>query len=144
MNERLNAQDAERALGDHAHDKGLAIHATYGPDLNWESLLDLLNDRECVRYPCTIKFDSTQLQAGEFAYPQPLGDRPEDGFVILVHQHFEDRKKDVPALVLYQLVAVNYGKFAPDSDAERFGAAALGMEVDAYYHYICQLADELQ
>jgi hypothetical protein len=47
-------------------------------------------------------------------------------------------------LILYQLVAVNYGKFASDSDAERFGAAALGMEVDAYYHYICQLADELQ
>ena len=144
MNERLNAQDAERALGDHAHDKGLAIQAAYGPRLSWESLLSLLGDRECVRYPCKIQFDSTQLQAGEFAYPQPLGDQPEDGFVIQVHEHFENRKDDVPALVLYQLVAVNYGKFASDSDAERFGAAALGMEVDAYYDYICRLADEIQ
>ena len=144
MSERLNAQDAERALGDHAHDKGLAIQAAYGPRLSWESLLSLLDDRECVRYPCKIQFDSTQLQAGEFAYPQPLSDRPEDGFIIHVHEHFENRKDDVPALVLYQLVAVNYGKFASDSDAERFGAAALGMEVDAYYHYICQLADEIQ
>jgi hypothetical protein len=143
MTERLDAQNAERALGDHAYEKGLAIRVTYGTDLNWDSLLDLLNNRECVRYPCRIKFDSSQLQPGEFAYPQPLGECPEDGFIIHVHEHFENRKDDLPALILYQLVAVNYGKFASDTDAERFGAAALGMKVDAYYHYVCRLADEI-
>lgn len=143
MNERLDAKDAERALGDHAYEKGLAIHDTYGPRLNWDSLLNMLDNRECVRYPCKIKFDSSQLQRGEFAYPHPLGERPEEGFIIHVHEHFESRKNDLPALVLYQLVAVNYGKFASDADAERFGAAALGMEVDAYYHYVCRLADDI-
>jgi hypothetical protein len=143
MTEHLDVQNAERALGDHAYEKGLAIHSTYGPKLDWDSLLEILNNRECVRYPCEIKFDSSQLQPGEFAYPQPIGEHPEDGFIIHVHEHFESRKSDLPALVLYQLVAINYGKFASDTDAERFGAAAMGMDVDAYYDYVCRLADEI-
>jgi hypothetical protein len=32
----------------------------------------------------------------------------------------------VPALVLYQLVLVNYGEFVSADDAETFGASALG------------------
>lgn len=76
MNERLGAKDAERALGDHAYEKGLAIHAAYGTELKWDSILSVLENRECVRYPCKIKFDSSQLQPGEFAYPHPLGSVP--------------------------------------------------------------------
>ncbi len=143
MSTNLNAQDAERALGDHAFEKGLAIQSKYGPQLGWQSLQTLLSDREFVRYPCRIQFGNSKLQSGEFAFPEPLGDQPEDGFIIHVHTNFENRKDDVPALILYQLVAVNYGKFASDSDAERFGAAALGMEVEAYYEYVCRLADQI-
>jgi len=51
--------------------------------------------------------------------------------------------EQVPLLVLYQLVLVNYGVFAAPEDAEAFGAAALGLERDEYYHRVCQLADEL-
>ena len=47
------------------------------------------------------------------------------------------------ALVLYQLVVVNYGAFASAEDAERFGAAALGLPRDDYYALICRLADSL-
>jgi hypothetical protein len=50
----------------------------------------------------------------------------------------------VPALVLYQLVLVNYGEFASPDDAEAFGAAALGLSRDAYYELVCQAADLLE
>jgi hypothetical protein len=49
----------------------------------------------------------------------------------------------VPYLVLYQLVAVNYGEFASADDAETFAAAALGLPREEYYQVLCSLADEL-
>jgi hypothetical protein len=49
----------------------------------------------------------------------------------------------VPALVLYQLVLVNYGDFASPDDAEAFGAAALGISREAYYQMVCQAADDV-
>jgi hypothetical protein len=47
----------------------------------------------------------------------------------------------VPYLVLYQLVLVNYGEFASADDAETFGAAVLGFSQPEYYHALCELAD---
>jgi hypothetical protein len=46
-------------------------------------------------------------------------------------------------LVLYQLVAVNYGEFASADEAETFGAAALGLTRDEYYAVLCAMADEI-
>jgi len=96
-----------------------------------------------VRYPCRISFTAEGLLDGEFAYPHPLGDAPEDGYEIRVHPLFMMELPMVPHLVLYQLVAVNYGDFASIDDAETFGAAALGMEREDYYRTICGLADQL-
>ena len=97
-----------------------------------------------MRYPCEIVFDAAPLQAGEFAHPVAKGDRPEDGFTMYVHPFFMMQLDQVPLLVLYQLVLVNYGAFASPEDAETFGAAALGLAKDEYYHALCRLADELE
>ena len=61
-----------------------------------------------------------------------------------VHPWFMPQLEQVPLLVLYQLVLVNYGAFAAPEDAESFGAAALGLAKDEYYQALCRLADELQ
>ena len=50
---------------------------------------------------------------------------------------------DVPALVLYHLVTVNYGDFATFHEAEVFAAEALGMEQEDYYKLLCRLADQV-
>ena len=60
-----------------------------------------------------------------------------------VHPFFETQLDHVPALVLYQLVALNYGEFASSDEAETFGAAALGMTRDEYYDLLCECADQL-
>jgi hypothetical protein len=73
----------------------------------------------------------------------PKGDAPEDGFVMYVHPIFMLQLSRVPYLVLYQLVAVNYGVFAASDDAETFGAAALGLTRDEYYAVLCEMADQL-
>ena len=136
--------DARESLNAHVAALGAEIRQKYGPRIGWNQLQRILEDRTCVRYPCEIRFDAAELQAGEFAHPIPKGDRPEDGFVMYVHPYFVTRLEQVPLLVLYQLVLVNYGGFASPEDAETFGAAALGLPRDEYYTTLCALADELE
>jgi hypothetical protein len=135
--------DARQSLTAHAAAKGAEIRAKYGPNIGWNELLQILNDRDCVRYPCEIIFDAGSLRAGEFAHPIARGDRPEDGFLMHVHPYFATQPERVPCLVLYQLVLVNYGEFASADDAETFGASALDLSRDDYYAALCQMADEI-
>lgn len=143
MPKQLTVEDARQSLRDHCAAKGEEVRAKFGPHVGWAQLKQLLEDRKFVRYPCTIAFAGLPLQSGEFAYPEPLGPRPEAGYRICVHPRYEADLDAVPALVLYQLVAVNYGDFATAEDAEAFGAAALGLSRDEYYQRLCQLADHV-
>lgn len=143
MPTQLTADDARQSLTAHVAIKGAQIFERYGPYIGWKQLQLILNDRACVRYPCEIVFDASGLQAGEVAHPAPKGERPEDGFTLFVHPMFMTQAARVPALVLYQLVLVNYGEFASPGDAETFGAAALGLNPDQYYAELCKLADQL-
>ncbi len=115
----------------------------FGPRIGWPELLRLLEDRALVRYPCEVVFDGTPLLPGEFAFPAQKGDSPESGFTIFVHPAFAQALDRVPALVLYHLVAVNYGEFASADEAESFGAAALGFTRDEYYAMLCEVSDQL-
>jgi hypothetical protein len=139
-----SAHDARQSLNASAAAIGAEIYEKYGPRIGWTQLRQILEDRSCVRYPCEIVFDAAPLQAGEFAHPVAKSDHPRDGFVIYVHPLFMMQLEQVPLLVLYQLVLVNYGAFASPDDAETFGAAALGLSKDEYYESLCRLADELQ
>src|SRR5688572_23520298 len=140
---QLTAEGAQQSLTAHVEAKGIEVFLKYGPQIGWGELQRLLNDRAYVRYPCDIVFDGTPLLAGEFAYPMPKSARPEDGFTMYVHPLFLLELARVPALVLYHLVAVNYGAFASSDDAETFGAAALGLTRDEYYASLCTSADQL-
>lgn len=140
---QLTADDARQSLSAHVASKGAELHLKYGPHIGWTELKKVLQDRVFVRYPCELSFDSTPLLPGEFACPIQHGDSPESGFTIAIHPQFALRLDLVPALVLYQLVAVNYGDFASPEDAELFGAHALGMDREEYYQLVCGCADEL-
>jgi hypothetical protein len=140
---RLTADDARQSLNAHVAAKGAEIRRKYGPHFGWQELQRLLEDRAYVRYPCTIVFDAAPLNPGEFAHPVANGNRPEDGFTMYVHPFFMTRLQQVPHLVLYQLVSVNYGEFASPDDAETFGAGALGLTRDEYYGDLCKMADQV-
>ncbi len=143
MATQLTAADARQSLNSHVATRGAEINAKYGPHIGWKELLQILEDRACVRYPCPIVFDTAGLEPGEFAHPAPKGERPEDGFTMYVHPVFMTDLTRVPLLVLYQLVLVNYGEFASSDDAETFGAAAAGLSREDYYAQLCEMADEL-
>jgi len=143
MNQPLTIDDARQSLNAHLAAKGDELHAKYGPHIGWAELQRILADRACVRYPCEIQFDAAPLLAGEFAQPIAKGARPEDGFTIFVHPAYAGRLEEVSWLVLYQLVAVNYGWFAGPDDAETFGSHALGLAKEDYYEGVCRLADQV-
>jgi hypothetical protein len=140
---QLTDQDAKQSLTAHVEAKGIEVFVKYGPRLDWGELQRLLGDRAFVRYPCEIVFDGGQLLPGECAHPIQKGANPEEGFTMCVHPMFMLQLERVAYLVLYQLVAVNYGEFASFEEAETFGAAALGLTRDEYYAELCRLADEL-
>lgn len=143
MARQLTADDARQSLTAHVAVKGTEINELFGPTIGWEELQRILLDRTCVRYPCEIRFGSEPLLEGEVAHPVAKGERPEDGFTIVVHPAFASDLAEATDLVLYQLVLVNYGEFASAEDAETFGAAVLGLSKDDYYQRVCALADRL-
>jgi hypothetical protein len=143
MPTQLTADDARLSLNAHVASKGAEIRAKYGPVIGWREMKLILEDRTCVRYPCEIEFSSEPLQAGEFAHPVAKGASPEDGFTMFVHPLFMTQLAEVPWLVFYQLVAVNYGEFASADDAVTFAAAALGLPEDAYYGRLCEIVDPI-
>ena len=122
MSKPLTIEDGRQSLNAHVASKADEIRAKYGPRIGWKELLRILEDRACVRYPCEIVFDAAPLKEGELAHPIAKGERPEDGFTMFVHPIFMTQLSQVPCLVLYQLVLVNYGDFASPDDAETFGA----------------------
>jgi hypothetical protein len=140
---QLTADDAKQSLNAHVAAKGAELFAKFGPVIGWSQLQAILQDRTCVRYPCRLVFDSSGLNPGEFAHPEPDGDRPEDGFTLYVHPIYLTQLAMVPYLALYQLVVVNYGVFASAQDAETFAAHALGRSQEEYYETLCGLADLL-
>jgi hypothetical protein len=137
---QLTAEDARQSLNAHVAARGAELRAKYGPHIGWPELRQILEDRTQVRYPCEIVFDAGPLNPGEFAHPAAKGERPEEGFTMFVHPVFLTQLQQVPCLVLYQLVLVNYGEFASADDAETFGAAALGLSRDEYNRTLCEMA----
>lgn len=141
MPQHLTLDDARQSLTAHLAAKGAAIHEKYGPRIGYQQLQQILADRDCTRYPVEIVYDDSPLRDGEFAFPTANSDDPEDGFTMYVHPFFAAQPAHIPALVLYQLVLVNYGDFASPEDAEIFGSAVLGVSQEDYYATLCELAD---
>jgi hypothetical protein len=143
MARRLNATSAGQSLTEVVAAQGAVICQKYGPQLGWDELLELLDDRTVVRYPCEIRFEADPLLPGEFAHPVAKGTDPKEGFTIYVHPFYANQLPHVPLLVLYQLALINYGESATAEDAETFGSLALGLSKDDYYQALCELSSQI-
>ena len=140
---KLTLEDGRRALASHCLDRGQKLREKYGKAIDYELLQTILKDEEVVRHPVRLVFDSTKVEEGMFAVTQSVPKDEGEGFVIYIHEHFQKRLGDVPALVFYHLVTVNYGEFAMHNEAEEFGSSALGMGKEEYYQLLCYLTDQI-
>jgi hypothetical protein len=136
-------EDGQQALRDHVREKAMAARLKYGLYIDAETILDMLDDREVVRYPTGVRFDAAPLQPGEFAVAEPLGARPEHGYALFIHPWFQEQPEVWPLLIAYHVVDINYGEIATAAEAELYGATLLGLEIEAYYEALCELADSI-
>jgi hypothetical protein len=139
----LTERDGYEALRGHVVDKALAARKKHGPVIDADAIRRLLADPEVVRFPTTLAFDAGPLQAGEFAWAAPRGERPSAGFTLHVHPCFEADPEALPYLVAYHLPTINYLDVVTHREAELFGAALLGLEVEEYYQRLCAFAARL-
>ncbi len=143
MAQKLTEQDGRRALRDHLLERAAMARERHGPVIDDAAILRVLNDRDIVRYPMGVRFDSNSLEPGEFAFAQALGDHPREGYCLFVHPVFEKRRDLWPLLISYYIPPVNYGDIADAEDCECFGAALLGLDQEDYYGMLCQAADSV-
>lgn len=140
---KLTLEDGRRAAGAHALERGHQLRLKYGNFIDPLILNKILMDRDFVRYPTCIEFSNRPLEEGMFGYAERIGEKASDGYIIFIHPYFKNRPGDLPALVLYHLVTVNYGEFATYNEAEEFGSSAMGLSKEEYYQTICRLADSI-
>ncbi|MES9901766.1 MAG: hypothetical protein ABW168_03670 [Sedimenticola sp.] len=131
------------AVSKHVIEKAIQVRALYGPLIDYPTVLQIIEDRRCIRYPVRIEFATEGIEPGMFARTEAASEVPDDGYVISLHRYFEDRTDLLPALILYQSVLVNYGDLATAVDAELFGSGILGLDRDDYYEQIVTLTDAL-
>ncbi|MHC5023745.1 MAG: hypothetical protein ACYTGG_07520 [Planctomycetota bacterium] len=137
------ADEGRQALRRHIVDRALNARLRYGLYIDAEAILGMLGDPDVTRYPATIAFDAAALRPGEFACVLPRGARPSDGYRVVLHPRFERQPDLLPLLIAYYIPDINYGDAVTAAEAELFGATLLGLEVDAYYEALCELADSL-
>ena len=143
MEKRLTEQDGRVALHDHVLERALAARERFGPVIDAGAIMRMLDDRQIVRYPVGVRFDAAGLEPGEFAHAAPLGEHPREGFCLFIHPAFEQQRNLWPALLAYHIPPINYGEIAEAEDCELFGAALLGLELEAYYTVLCDAADSI-
>lgn len=143
MESKLTVEDGRKAFAHHVIEKALALREKYGPVLDEDVLQAILEDRDFVRYPTRVEFNSSKIEPGFFAAIEPVADSPTNEHIIFLHEYFRHRPGDITNALLYQLVVVNYGGIATREEAELFGATALGMEQEEYYQLLCRLADQI-
>lgn len=139
----LSQEDGYAALQGHVVRKAQLGRQRYGPRPTLEDMRRLLEDRDIVRHPTQLVFDSSRLKPGEFGHAEMVGEGASRSYQLLVHEHFKGRAKDLPLLIAYHVPSVNYSDLVTHEEAELFGATLLGMDLEAYYGEICRLAHEL-
>lgn len=125
MNAQPTASEGREALRDHLLARALEARQRYGPAIDADAVLAMLNDRRHVRHPTALCFDDEPLAPGEFAWPVPH--EATGGYRLHVHPALERRRELWPAVVAYYLPLINYGPIVDHDDCLCYGAALLDL-----------------
>lgn len=115
----------------------------YGRPDSLDVLNRMLEDNEIVRFPSTLIFDDAELKKGEAVKLDKIADGADEKYQITIHPAFLERDKDIIALVLYQIVKINYGKIAKEKESLLFASSLLGIKGEIYQTQINKLLTEI-
>jgi len=139
MSEAELANVAEDGLATRLREQAAHAHATYH-GLRPSNLGTFLADSEFVRYPTRLVLEFGEMGAHQFAHPEP--DIRNPGGVMLYLRPILGKRPDyLVRAVSYMIPVINFGKIITDDHCLIYGAALMGLSVDAYYDAVCELAD---
>ncbi len=140
---KLTLEDGKKALTDHVIEKATEVQDKYGLAIDFEILTKIFSDPTVLRFPTTIVFDSSKVEAGLFATTEPYQEDGVNKVRLYIHEYFADKPESLSLLALYHVVAINYGDFASAEDAEIFASTVLCMDRELYYQKLCKLVDQI-
>jgi len=140
---KLNAQRLREGLENHILMVAEKAFMKHGKIDSIDSFLELLNNREIVRFPTTIDFNDLTLKDKQCSKLDKIKETDDECYRITLHPHFRGRDKDIIALALYQIVKVNYGKIAKEKEGLLFGASILAIGEDEYKEWLTKLESEI-
>ena len=135
--------DARVALHAHLVECANEARLRHGLYIDFDTFKRILDDRKVVRYPTQLVFDADPLEPGQFAHAEQIGERPSEGFRLSIHPYFKSQPDVIPLLAAYHIAPINYGDIAAEPECELFGATLVGLDVEAYYQALCELADSI-
>ncbi len=140
----IDERSGQESLHAHLIDKANEARLQYGPYWDFTRIQEMMKDPKCVRFPVEIRFDSNELQSGEFAYMKQRNESdPKQGFELYIHPHFEANDEALPLLIAYHIVVVNYGDIVDSHEAEIYGSTLMNMDQEEYYQAVCEYADQI-
>ena len=138
-----NAKRLREGLENHIRFVSEKAINKHGRPESLETLNRLLEDNEIVRFPSSLIFDDAELKEGEAVKLDKIADDTDEKYRIIIHPAFLERDKDVIALVLYQIVKINYGKIAKEKESLLFASSLLGIKDEIYQTQINELLTEI-
>lgn len=142
MRHTPNEREGRIALLEHAVSRAIEARRKCAGRIDASAILRLLSERDIVRFPTALSFDDRRLEPGEFGQALARGEHPSHGFDLVLRRCYEIRPEVWPMLIAYHIPPINYGDIVTPEVCEAFGAALLGMDVEAYYEELCRLTDE--
>lgn len=131
----------EDSLLNHLRHQAVEARARHG-GVNPGNLETFLNDRDCVRYPTRLVLEYGDMGLHQFAQPAPdVSSTDPDARVLYLRPVLGKRPDLVALAVSYMIPVLNFGRIITDEHCLEYGAALMGMNPEAYYDRVCELAD---
>lgn len=138
-----NAKRLREGLKNHVVFVAEKGRSKYQEITSLETVQQILNDPDIVRFPATFEFCDKNLNSSQFVSLNSVEDNPTEKFVISLHPLLQNRIEDSVKAVLYTIVNINYGKIAKEYEAELFVSLFLGIKADDYHVWTEALKEEL-
>lgn len=136
-----DAGEVTQLLWAHADATADRIVAALGGPLTPHNLKALLDAGDYLRYPTSVTFDRSPLEAHQFAEPVFAGEGAERRCTLYVDPFYHDHPDCLPHIVAYMAAAILYGGAADAALCEHLGAMLVQQTEDQFYSQICAIAD---
>jgi hypothetical protein len=136
-----DASEVAQLLWAHADATAERIIADFEGGLSPRNLEQFLASGDYLRYPTSIVFDASPLEAHQFAEPVFCAQGSDRSCRLHVRPVYARHAEHLPYIVAYMAAVIMYGDAADADLCEHLGAMLMQETRDVFYERICAIAD---